>query len=229
MAAITATSRSSRGPLAAIRRRHCSRGLRGRSPKSQRYQNENSFCVYSATIPIQNMVLSPTSISYLRTKVSLPSSAMRNTERPAATVLIASPSPHIHRQVVLRDQQAPARVDVEGARVYLLGLDMLDRRRLAGGLIDRIHHDAVFTAFEDLLTLKLGRGFSAICPVYKTAVGMYVDRACRLTRSNVVRLGQCLRAVCYLRVDPVALHPKHVHFVLRLDRHVHPGFGRMKI
>jgi len=32
----------------------------------------------SPTIPIQNMVLSPTSMSYLRTNVSLPSSPMRN-------------------------------------------------------------------------------------------------------------------------------------------------------
>ena len=130
---------------------------------------------------------------------------------------------------MLRDQQAPARVDVEGARVYLLGLDVLDRCRLAGGLIDRIHHDAVFAAFEDLLTLKLDRGFSAICPVKETAVRMYVNGACRLTRPDVVRLGQGLRPVCNVRVDPVVFHPKHVRLVLRLDRHVHPGFGRMKI
>src|SRR5215472_12982955 len=47
---------------------------------------------YSGTIPIQNMVLSPTSTSYLRAKVSLPSSPMRKTERPAGTVFTASPS-----------------------------------------------------------------------------------------------------------------------------------------
>src|SRR5436305_194088 len=48
--------------------------------------------VYSGTIPIQNIVLSPTSISYLRTKVSLPSPPMRNTDRPARIVFTASPS-----------------------------------------------------------------------------------------------------------------------------------------
>src|SRR6516225_595225 len=47
---------------------------------------------YSGTIPIQNMVLSPTSTSYLRTKFSLPSSPIRKTERPAGIVFTASPS-----------------------------------------------------------------------------------------------------------------------------------------
>ena len=36
---------------------------------------------YSRTIPIQNIVLPPTSISYLRTKPSLPSSPIRSTAR----------------------------------------------------------------------------------------------------------------------------------------------------
>ena len=57
-------------------------------PRRQR----GAFCAYSGTIPIQNMVLSPTLASYLRTKVSLPSSPMRNTVRPAGTVFTASPS-----------------------------------------------------------------------------------------------------------------------------------------
>ena len=60
-------------------------------------------------------------------------------------------------------------------------------------------------------------------------VWMDVDRACRLTRPDVVRLSQCLRAVCNLRIDPAILHAKHVHLVLRLDRHVHPRPGRVKI
>jgi hypothetical protein len=70
-------------------------------------------------------------------------------------------------------------------------------------LIDRVHHDAVFTAFEDLLALKLDRGLGAICPVQKTAVRMDVNRASRLTCPDVVRLGQGLRAVCDLGVDPL--------------------------
>jgi hypothetical protein len=51
--------------------------------------------------------------------------------------------PHIHRQIVLRDQNAAARIYVKGAGVDLLRLDVLDRSWLAGGLIDRIHDDAV--------------------------------------------------------------------------------------
>ena len=41
---------------------------------------------YSRTIHIQNIVLPPTSISYFRTKPSLPSSPIRNTARLAGTV-----------------------------------------------------------------------------------------------------------------------------------------------
>src|SRR6516162_3042160 len=73
--------------------------------------------------------------------------------------------PHIHWQIVLRDQNAAARVDVKGAGVDLLRLDVLDRSWLAGGLIDRIHDDAVFTALEDWLALKLDRGLGTDCPV----------------------------------------------------------------
>src|SRR5205085_11203396 len=82
--------------------------------------------------------------------------------------------PHIHRQIVLGDQHAPTWINVERARVYLLGLDVLYRRRLVGGLIDRVHDDAVFTALEDLLALKLGSRLGTICPVQKTAVRMDV-------------------------------------------------------
>jgi hypothetical protein len=39
--------------------------------------------------------------------------------------------PHIDRQIVLSNQQASGRVDMKGAWVYLLGLDVLDWRRLA--------------------------------------------------------------------------------------------------
>src|SRR5258705_345719 len=57
----------------------------------------SSSCVsaldrYRWTIPIQNMVLPPTSMSYLRTKVSLPSPPMRKTDKPAGSVRTASPS-----------------------------------------------------------------------------------------------------------------------------------------
>ena len=38
---------------------------------------------------------------------------------------------HIHRQIVLSHQQAPTWVNMKGTRVYLLGLDVLDRCRRA--------------------------------------------------------------------------------------------------
>jgi len=52
----------------------------------------DAWLIVNTTIPIQNMVLSPTSTSYLRTKVRLPSSPIRKTERPAGIVFTASPS-----------------------------------------------------------------------------------------------------------------------------------------
>ena len=72
--------------------------------------------------------------------------------------------PHIDRQIIFGDQQAPARVDVKGAWMYLLGLDVLDQCRLPGGLIDRVDDDAVFTTLEDWLALKLDRGLGTVCP-----------------------------------------------------------------
>src|SRR6476620_5062729 len=63
--------------------------------------------------------------------------------------------PHIHRQIVLCHEQASARVDVEGARMYFLRLDVLDQRRLARCLIDRVHGDAVLAALEHLLALVI--------------------------------------------------------------------------
>jgi hypothetical protein len=85
---------------------------------------------------------------------------------------------------VFGDQHASARVDVKGARVYRASLDVLDRGRFAGGLIDRVHHDAVFAAFEYPLALKLDRRLGAIRSVQKTTVRMNVNGACRLTRSS---------------------------------------------
>src|SRR5205814_3063509 len=130
--------------------------------------------------------------------------------------------PDIERQIVLRHQQTPARVDVESARVDLLGIGVLDRLRLAGRLIDRVDHDAVLAALEHLLALIVDRLFGAVGAVEKPAVRMDMHRACRLPRPDVVRLGERLGLEDDLRIDFAVLHPEHVHFVLRLDRHVHP-------
>ena len=127
---------------------------------------------------------------------------------------------------MLRDQQASARVDVKRARVDLLGIGMLYRFGLAGGLIDRVHHDAVLTALENLLTLKFDRRLGTICPVYETAVRMDVDRACRLTRPDVVRLGQCLSAVCDLWVDPASsIRNMYVLFCVSIETYIQGFVG----
>jgi hypothetical protein len=60
---------------------------------------------------------------------------------------------------------------MKGARVYLLGLDVLDRCQCAIRLVDRVNDDAVFAAFEYLLALKFDRGLGAIGPVTKRPFG----------------------------------------------------------
>ena len=52
---------------------------------------------------------------------------------------------------MLRDQQAAARVDVKRARVDGARFDVLNECRLAAGLVDRVHDDAVFATLENLL------------------------------------------------------------------------------
>ena len=73
--------------------------------------------------------------------------------------------------------------------IFLVGIGVLDRLRLAGGLIDRVHDDAVLAAFEHLLALKLGRRLGAVRPIQKTAVRMHMHGARRLARPDVVGLG----------------------------------------
>ena len=77
---------------------------------------------------------------------------------------------------MLRDQQAPTWVNMKGARVYLLGLDVLDRCQCAIRLVDRVNDDAVFAAFEYLLALKFDRGLGAIGPVDEAAA-MFRNRS----------------------------------------------------
>ena len=56
---------------------------------------------------------------------------------------------------MLCNQHAAARVDVKSARMNFPRLDVLDLRRLTGGLVERIHDNAVFAAFENLLALEV--------------------------------------------------------------------------
>src|SRR5882757_1113486 len=55
-----------------------------------------------------------------------------------------------HRQDAGRDQQPSARIDGEGAEMNGAGLDVLDQRRLAAGLVDGERRDVVLPALEHL-------------------------------------------------------------------------------
>src|SRR5437762_7020166 len=77
---------------------------------------------------------------------------------------------HGRRKIVLGHQQASTWIDVKRARMDGTGLDVLDRGRLAGGLVDRVHHDAVLAALEHLLALEIDRVLGAIRPIQNTAV-----------------------------------------------------------
>src|SRR5215831_8672447 len=90
---------------------------------------------------------------------------------------------HIHGKIVLGHQHAATRIDVKRARMDGTRLDVLDRRRLAAGLIDRVHHDAVLAALEHLLALEIDRVLGTIRAVQKSSVWMDVDGTGGLTRS----------------------------------------------
>src|SRR5205814_338561 len=96
---------------------------------------------------------------------------------------------HVHREIVLGHEHASTRIDVKRARMDGARLDVLYRRWLAGGLVDRVHRDAVLAALEHLLALVLHGVLGSIRPIEKPAVRMHVNRAGRLTGSTVLRLG----------------------------------------
>src|SRR6516225_1796246 len=101
---------------------------------------------------------------------------------------------------------------------------MLNRFGLTGGLINRVHYDAVLTTFENLLTLKFDRRLGTIRPVYKAAVRMDVDRARRLARPDVVGLGQCLSAVRDLWVDS-SFRNMYILFCVSIDTYIQGFVG----
>src|SRR5881628_216184 len=74
------------------------------------------------TMPLQNCVLLPTSTSYLRMNASLPSLPMRNTVRPALSILMLPPS-HRERLDAGRNHHASARIHREGAQLDAVPLD----------------------------------------------------------------------------------------------------------
>ena len=64
------------------------------------------------------------------------------------------PVPHIDRQVMLCDEQPPARVDMKSATVNAARIDVLDQARLTSRLLDRVYSEIVFSAGEDALALE---------------------------------------------------------------------------
>ncbi|MNC90626.1 hypothetical protein D3C83_67480 [compost metagenome] len=66
---------------------------------------------------------------------------------------------------MLRDQQAPAGVDVKGARMNGACFDVLNRCRLAGFLVYRVHDDVVLAAFQYTLACYLDGGPGTICAI----------------------------------------------------------------
>ena len=102
-------------------------------------------------MPIQNICWSPTSTSYLRTKSSLPSVPIRNTDKHAGTVRIVAAVPDRQAHDVRRDQQPAARIDVEGAAMDAARIDMLDRVGFAGRRVDREYRERVLATGKDAL------------------------------------------------------------------------------
>src|SRR5262249_10964148 len=179
--------------------------------------------------PIQNMVLSPTSTSYLRAKVSLPSSPMRNTDRPAGTVLIASPSRTASGALCSATSRRPlgSMWKVRGW-IFCVSMCWIGD----GSPVDWFiaYTTMLFSPpLKTCLPCNSAVASARLAPYQKAAVRVEVKGAVRLSGPDIFRLGQCFGAEGDLRVDPAALHRIGVHFVLRFDRHVHPGFGRVKV
>jgi hypothetical protein len=84
---------------------------------------------------------------------------------------------HVDRKIVLGHEHASTWIDVERAWMDGSGLDVLDRARLAGRLIDRVDDDTVLAALEHLLALEIDRVLGAIGPIQEPAIRMHVARS----------------------------------------------------
>jgi len=115
---------------------------------------------------------------------------MRNTDRPAGVVRIALPSFTSTGKLCLRDQHASAWIDVERARMYGVGFDVLDLHGLAVDWLIEYTTMLFSPPLKTFLTVNVDRVLGAIRSIQITAVRMHVDRACGLTRPDVLRLGE---------------------------------------
>ena len=138
------------------------------------------------TMPAQNCCfLAVASTSYLRTKSSLPSPPMRNTDRPAAERADGVPSRTGIGQTDARDQNPPARIDPEGAQVIRVPVDVLDQCRLAGRLVDGEDRDRFSPPANTFLPSKSVSRVGAVGEIDEAPVGMHMDRARGLPQSSM--------------------------------------------
>ena len=113
----------------------------------------------SAIIPVHHWVNLPVSTSYLRTKASLPSSPIRNTDSPAGMMLTLPPSRTAIGARSSDHEHARARIDREGARVNAI-VGAVDQSRFPVLLIDRETGDVAIGVVEHgpaLRSLCIGR------------------------------------------------------------------------
>ena len=136
-------------------------------------------------MPLQNCCALPTSTSYLRAKVSLPSAPTRITVMPAGS------EPSAADRILATTSDAAARVDAEGAQLNAAAVEVLNERRLAGGLIDRKHGNAVLAAGREFSRAGSRSRKGAVGQIDEFAVGMNVDRSGAL-RDGCFRIRQRL-------------------------------------
>ena len=100
---------------------------------------------------------------------------------------------------------------------------VLDERRFAGVLIDPENGDGVFASDKDRLGLEVRGAAGAVGHIHEPAIGMHVDGAHGLSRSNVVgsRQGVLREQRCAAETS-VGLSLVHLQLVLPFQRDEHP-------
>jgi hypothetical protein len=146
---------------------------------------------HSLTMPIQNIVLLPTSMSYLRIQSSLPSRPILNTERHAGTVRTVAPSLTASGMMCAATRMRPlGSIWKVRQRMPRVSTCWIGVGSLAGGRGDRKDGERVLSADEHLLAFELGGRVRAIDSIHEPAVRVHMHGACGLSRSNLARFSQ---------------------------------------
>ena len=184
----------------------------------------------SATTPLQNWFLLPTSTSYLRTKSSLPSPPIRNTDRPAGSVLTVAAVAHRERDLARRDQHARARVEREGTQCDAA-------RRPCSGPASALRSSG---RWRTPRCRSRRRRTPSCLRTRRSRRRGWRHRACgrwdgRESVPAPWRSGDCGIGERFLDEHRLAGQPGRrvalvdVELVLALDRHVDPRLGRMEV